>query len=102
MSEKLLQAILDELKSLNEWNGLHHINLIDIEHKLDLLVENEEEKAKFLVSLKEDVQLLDRGLTKIENSVKEEMPHLGSMEYIVEGAFSKVNETLKKIERNTN
>ena len=102
MSEKLLQAILNELISLNKKieNIEEVVEIIsgkmnDTEEQLNNMLHTSKELEKCLDGVRSDI-------SDLQNKVIYEMPSLGTLEYVVQGIdFKGMAADLKKIAKNT-
>lgn len=102
MSEKLLQAILDELISLNKKieNIEEVVEIIsgkmnDTEEQLDLIIKKSKEAVKNTDGIRSDI-------SDLQSKVIYEMPSLGTLEYVVQDIdFKGMAADLKKIAKNT-
>ncbi|QIG89899.1 hypothetical protein G6R40_09605 [Chryseobacterium sp. POL2] len=100
MSEKLLQAILDELKSINESVTEVQINSMNIDHKLNMLIEYVDESN--MDSIFDGVKSLRNDVSELEKNITPKIPNLGNLEYILEKAdLGLISKTLNQIEKNT-
>ena len=102
MSEKLLQAILDELISLNkkienieEVVEIISVKMNDTEEQLEKLIQNSKK-------IDEGVSGVRRDISDLQSKVIDNIPSLGTLDYIASGiAFSGMVDNLKQIEKNT-
>lgn len=102
MSEKLLQAILDELISLNKKieNIEEVVEIIsgkmnDTEEQLDNILQTSKELEKSVDGIRSDI-------SELENKVIYNMPSLGTLEYYAADIdFKGIAADLKKIAKNT-
>ena len=97
MSEKLLQEILKELKSINETLVASYVHTMNMDHKMDLLLENTENLEK----ANENLDSIRVGISDLENKIVYHMPDFNGLEYVINEQFPKVIKPLEKIEKNT-
>lgn len=98
MSEKLLQEILKELKSINETLVDNYVHTMNMDHKMDLLLENTENLEK----ANENLDSIRVGISDLPEKIIYNMPNFNGVEYIITEQFPKIIKQLEKIERNTN
>lgn len=94
MSEKLLQAILEELQSLNS-------KMANIEEVVEIISGKMNDQEEFLEKTEKNTDRIWDEITDLQKKIVYHMPTFGNLEYIIEGEFKKINKTLNKIERNT-
>ena len=97
MSEKLLQEILKVLKSINETLVDNYVHTMNMDHKMDLLLEN----TKNLEKANENLDSIRVGISDLENKIVYHMPNFNGLEYIITQEFPKVIKPLEKIDKNT-